>query len=109
MADSLFSWKSVWKEAVLEARDTPKTTLATKQKPLTHDDVVHIVGDLEDAKVARILAIAPTIEELEEAVAWAEAESDVMGELEKQLGGSAARVYDILMTRKEYGEEERRC
>ena len=72
-----------------------------------HDEVVRLVGDLEDAKVAEILAIAPTREELEEAVAWAESESDVMGELEKSLSGSAARVYEILMTRKDFGEDER--
>ena len=42
---------------------------------------------------------------MNEAIAWAEAESDVMGKLGKRLGGSAARVYDILMTRKEVEPE----
>jgi hypothetical protein len=76
---------------------------------LKHDDVARLVGDLEDAKIAEILAIAPTLKELEEAVAWAESESDVMGELEKSLSGAAARVYEILMTRKDFGEDERSC
>lgn len=85
----------------------PKTTGSERGRSLTHDDVVHIVGDLEDTKVAAILAMGPTTQEIEEAVAWAEAESDVMGEMEKPLTGVAARIYDILITRKEFGEEER--
>jgi len=67
---------------------------------LTHDRVVSMVGDLEDAKVAAILATRATVRDLEEAIAWAEAESDVMGEMEKRLGEPAVRVYRILMTRK---------
>lgn len=74
---------------------------------ITHDEIGQMVGDLEDAKVAAILTIGPTAEELEEAIAWAEAESDVMGKLEKPLSAVAAQVYEILMTRKEFGEGER--
>ena len=75
--------------------------------PITHDDIVRMVGDLEDAKITAILAMAPTAKEIDEAIAWAEAEDDVMGDLEKPLSGVAARVYEILMTRKEIGEDER--
>lgn len=85
----------------------PKTSGCQKSRPLTHDDVVHIVGDLEDTKVAAILAMGPSTQEIEEAIAWAEAESDVIGEMEKPLTGVAARIYNILITRKEFGEEER--
>ncbi|MDH3701930.1 MAG: hypothetical protein OEU46_11490 [Alphaproteobacteria bacterium] len=91
-------------------RDDPAAARGAKSgQRMKHDDVVRLVGDLEDAKVAEILAIAPTLEELEEAVAWAEAESDVMGESGKSLSGAAARVYEILMTRKDFGEDERPC
>ena len=81
--------------------------MSERNEPLGHNDVVRIVGDLEDTKVAAILAMGPTVQEIEEAVAWAEAESDVMGEMEKPLTGVAARIYNILITRKEFGEEER--
>ena len=91
----------------MEERKTPKTSYSEKDRPLTHDDIVRIVGDLEDSKIAAILALAPTAQEIEEAVAWAEAESDVMGELEKPLIGATAQIYNILITRKEFGEEER--
>ncbi len=73
-----------------------------------HDDIVRIVGDLEDSKIAAILAIEPTAQEVEAAVLWAEAESDVVDELEQPLTGATARIYEILITRKDYGEEEHR-
>jgi hypothetical protein len=68
---------------------------------LTHDAVVALVGDLEDAKIAEILATGATARDLDEAIAWAESESDVMEKLEKQLHEPAASIYRILMTRKE--------
>ena len=46
---------------------------------LTHDGVTSVAGELTDAKVARIIATGATIEELEEAVAYAACEDDVMG------------------------------
>ena len=74
---------------------------------IAHDDVVRLVGDLADAKVAAIMTIDPSVEDLEEAIAWAESEDDVMGALRKPLAGKAARVYEILMTRKEFDDDER--
>jgi hypothetical protein len=70
-------------------------------RPLTHDDVVALVGDLDDEAVAEIIASGATARDLDEAIAWAESESDVMGELEKRMGEPATSVYRILMTRKE--------
>jgi hypothetical protein len=75
---------------------------------ITHDDVVRIAGAIEDEKVAQILAAQPTVEELEEAVAWAKGESDVMGELERPLTGPVAQIYDILTADEEF-EEKRSC
>jgi len=68
---------------------------------LTHDDVVALVGDLEDEAIAEIIATGATARDLDEAIAWAESESDVMGELERRMGEPATTVYRILMTRKE--------
>ncbi len=64
--------------------------------PATRQDIESFLGRVDDASMAAILAIGPSVSELEEAVAWATGESDVMGELERSLGGAAARVYDIL-------------
>jgi hypothetical protein len=72
---------------------------------LTPQDVRDIVGDLDDAKVAAILATGANAEQLEEAMAWASDESDVMGELERPLAGVVARLYEILMTGEEFPED----
>lgn len=67
------------------------------RRSLRQQDVRKIVGDLDDAKIAAILAIKPSVDELEEAVAWASGESDVMGELERPLDGAVAHIYDIMI------------
>jgi len=77
-----------------------------KPRHLTPQDVRHILGDLDDAKIAAILATDATSEELEEAAAWASGESDVMGELERPLEGVVATVYDILMTGEELEDRD---
>jgi hypothetical protein len=73
---------------------------------LTPQDVREIVGDLDDAKIAAILATGANAEQLEEAMAWASGESDVMGELERPLEGVVATVYDILMTGEELEDRD---
>lgn len=37
---------------------------------LSHEDVAHLVGDLEDATVAAILATGATYQEVEQALKW---------------------------------------
>ena len=74
--------------------------------PVTQQDIKSILGSVDDASVTAIIAIGPSVSELEEAVAWASGESDVMGELERPLEGAVARVYDIL-TRDEAWLEDR--
>lgn len=67
---------------------------------LGHDEVARILGALhdagDDAKVAAIQATGATSDQLEQAVAWACGESDVMGEERRPLSGVVARLYDIL-------------
>ena len=70
--------------------------MSNARKVATRDQVVAIVGNLDDGRLADILALQPTLEEVEEAVAWSSGESDVMGEERKPLVGVAAAVYEIL-------------
>lgn len=57
-----------------------------------------MVGDLEAAKLEAILRAGATPAQLEEALAWAAGESDVMGDLERPLRGPVAAVYEILIS-----------
>lgn len=79
----------------------------TTQHPLTRAEIAALVGDVDDATMAAILAIEPSRAELDEALAWAAGEDDVMGEMERPLVGKAAQIYDLL-TAEEEEEDERR-
>ena len=72
---------------------------------LTHDEIVRIAGDIGDAKAAAVEAMGATLEELEEAVAWAVGESDVMSDRRLPLAGRTAALYDILTADEDYGDE----
>ena len=73
----------------------------------TSGDVDEILGPMSDTRRMAILAIGPTIEDLEEAAAWAAGESDVMGELRRPASGPVAAVYDIITAVEEqYGERD---
>ncbi len=81
--------------------DDPK---AAKPR-LTHDQILRIAGEISDAKVAAIEAMGATLEELEEAVAWAVGESDIMGDQRRPLAGRIDALYDILTADEDYGDE----
>ncbi len=72
---------------------------------LTHDQIAHIVGDIDDVKAAAIIATGANLEQLEEAVAWASGIGRVGKDLERPLAGVVAEIYRILTIDQEYGEE----
>lgn len=66
-------------------------------RPATLAEIREMVGDLEAAKLEAILATGATPGQIEEAMAWAAGESDLMGgELQQPLAGPVAVVYEIL-------------
>lgn len=77
-----------------------------KHDPLTHETIVRIAGEVSDAKAVAIIASGANRDELEQAVAWAGREDDVMGEQRRRLSGIVAELYEIL-TADEAEENER--
>jgi len=73
------------------------TTNPERTPRLAHDDIVSILGPMTDARLEAIAATGATIEEIEEAAAWAAGESDVMGEARRPVAGPVAAVYEILI------------
>lgn len=73
---------------------------------ITAQHVVEIVGPLTDARIMAIVATGATVEQLEEATAWAAGESDAMGALERPVAGPVAEIYDILTADEEFGDEQ---
>ncbi len=72
----------------------------------TLQEIIALLGNIEAAKAEAILTTGATLPEIEQALAWADGESDVMGEMERPLSGRIASVYEIL--RAEEPEDERR-
>ena len=70
--------------------------------PPTAEQIVGIAGPLTDARIMAIIATGATIEEVEEAAAWADGENDVMGDLRIRATRPVAAVYDILTTEEKY-------
>jgi hypothetical protein len=75
-----------------------RTETAMKTPALTHDDVVHLSGDLEDAVISAILHAGATYREVEEAVKWAIGDAEALGKEGRQLSAAAQVVYDILVS-----------
>ena len=71
----------------------------------TASEAVDILGPMPDARIAAILATGATIEQLEEAAAWAAGESDVMGEMRRPVSGPVAAVYEILTADEALAED----
>ncbi|MDE2464082.1 MAG: hypothetical protein KGO02_10255 [Alphaproteobacteria bacterium] len=63
---------------------------------ITKAELVHLVGDIDDAPLMDILALSPSVAEVEEAVLWAEGEGDVLARSGHSLTGKAAIIYEIL-------------
>ena len=66
-----------------------------------------IVGDIDDARAAVILSLDPTIEEIEEAIAWAEGRGDALANGHWPLNGKVAEIFEILVADEEDESEHR--
>jgi len=71
-----------------------KRTATASSKPATYDDV-SILGDLDETKLLPILALRPTLADVEEASIWLGGDADVFGASE-QLSATASQIVTIL-------------
>ena len=69
--------------------------------PATRDDLARLVGDIEEQMALDILALHPTIPEVEEAALWAAGDGDVLAKAGHQLTTNAAEVLNILTANEE--------
>ena len=60
------------------------------------EDIERLLGGIGDAKAADILALQPTLAELEEAVLWFTGDGDMLAKEGRPLAGKAAAIFDIL-------------
>lgn len=62
----------------------------------TFSDLRRIVGDIDDMRLAAILALDPNREEIEEAVEWADGYASLGGHENWPLSGKVGAIFDIL-------------
>ena len=86
---------------------TKQAARSTTFPALTRAEVIHVLGDVDDAIVAAILETGATYGELEEAQIRALGDIAELGKEGHELSSAAAAVYDILMNDPTFLEMER--
>jgi hypothetical protein len=67
----------------------------------SRNDLERLLGDIEDAKLIAILALEPTLAEVEEAAIWTAGDGDVLAKSGHPLTGVVANIVDILTADEE--------
>jgi hypothetical protein len=62
----------------------------------SRDDVLHIMGPIDEAKIIEILALRPSFADLEQAVICAAGDGDVLARSGRPLGGIVADIVALL-------------
>lgn len=75
-------------------------------EPPSYEELVRLVGELEPERLAEIERLQATINEIEEAVAYASGEDDIMGEARIPLMGRTAEVYEIITADEATDDEQ---
>ncbi len=63
---------------------------------MTRDEVVSVLGPVDDMTVAEIVATSASVEELREAFAWLHGDEALMGEGRPLPGTKVAALIDVL-------------
>lgn len=69
----------------------------SSRRPISADELHRLLGDIDDATCARILATGATEAEVIEARQWLTADDQLGTELERGKRGVVGEVYDILV------------
>lgn len=77
------------------ARQKSGRTRKRETQAVTARDVQRLLGELDAAKIADILALRPSLDELEQTAAWMAGEGDVPAQQGHPLTGKAAAIFDI--------------
>ncbi len=67
----------------------------------TGSDLHQILGDMDDSTAVAILALHPSVAQLEEARVWLNGAGDVLGKEHRPLDGVVAEIFDMLAAEQE--------
>lgn len=74
---------------------------------VTRDEIKAVLGDIDDNKIIEILALKPSLVDLEAAVMWLAGDSDILAKDGYQLSEAAAQIVDILAMDEDEAEYTR--
>lgn len=74
-------------------------------RPAASGDVRQVLGDLDDAKVAAILTLKPSLADLEDAAICMAGDQDILAESGHQVAATASRIIELLAEEEEAEEE----
>lgn len=80
---------------------TPNSEPGTHDRTATGDDLHQILGDMDDSTAVAILALHPSLAQLEEARVWLSGTGDVLGKEHRPLDGVVAQIFDMLAVDEE--------
>lgn len=73
-----------------------RTAASDPARFATHEDVRHVLGEVEDIVIAEILSVRPTYRDLSEAAIWAHGDSDLAARERGELTAGALAIAEIL-------------
>ncbi len=79
----------------------PTSGQSTHTQKATGEDLHQILGDMDDSTAVAILALDPSIAQLEEARVWLSGAGDVLGKEHRPLDGVVAEIFDMLTVEEE--------
>jgi uncharacterized membrane protein YkvA (DUF1232 family) len=74
--------------------------------PLTREDVIAMLGELDDVAVANIVATGATVEELAEAHAWLTNDEALINAGRSLPGGRVGHLVEIVAAKEQEEEEQ---
>jgi hypothetical protein len=77
-------------------------------RPASSVDVIRTLGDLDDAKVAEILALSPSLADLEDVAICMAGDQDILSANGHRVPLTAARIIELLADEEEEPEEAAR-
>jgi hypothetical protein len=83
--------------ALIVRNDPSREDGMETESELTHDEIIEIVGHIEDWRIAQIIATNANAKELLEAHTGVIEQGDLEAETERRMSGTVARLYDILL------------
>ena len=82
-----------------------KKAVDSTGRPAASTDIRKVLGDLDDAKVSEILALKPSIADLEDVAICMAGDHDVLAKSGHHVPVTAARIIELLVDREEEPEK----